>query len=198
MLGGVSPWILVALALVVLVAWRSRAAPPPVAFEPYSAHVGVDRTYRTPIPSPGAETPLARAVRLAADGPPNKRDAKRETAAYTLDEMQWLMHVVARRVDAHDATLGLRALSISGAGKWATAAGAAWYEADIDVHSVGRNVSAKLAVRASLSKNGSLRIHGLKVHGAQDPRTVTGVDAYEESPEYVSFVPAATYKGARR
>ena len=189
-------WLCAVLVLVMaLLAWASarRAAAVPAPYESYSPHVGVDRTYRAPVPPPGAETPLARAVRLAVDGPPPKKDAKRETAAYTLDEMQWLMRVVARRVNAQDPALGLHALSISGANKWGTALGNSWYEADVDVHSTVRTVSAKLVVRASLSKGGTLRIHGLKIHGAQDPRTVAGLAAFQESPGYVDFAPAAVY-----
>lgn len=191
-------WLLVLVAVAAALAWRSRARTPgPMPSERYVGREPApgDASRIPPPPNRSSETPLARAVRLAVDGPAGPGVAPSgDDLPFTLDEMQWLMRVVARRVDAHDSTLGLRALAVGGARKRTTKSGAAWYEADVDVHAVGRNVSAKLAVRASLTPGGTLRIHGLKIHGGLDPRAAPGQLApFEEPPAFAHFVPAATF-----
>lgn len=185
-------WVLAALVAVVvaMTAWGSTR-PPPRPREPYSVFSpgsGPNPTkYARPIPRPGDASPLSRAFRAVVDPPGRAFREVDRAAPYTQDEVDGVLAMVLRRVNARDPAMRLTLLSVDATRKATDAKGTARYFADVSVHSVGLTVTSKVGVVVDRDKGGNVFVRELRVHGAATLPTTLGT--FAPDPGFAPFEP---------
>lgn len=173
------------------------------AREPYSVHVGVDRTYAAdsaagtlpaaPAAAAGTISPLAPYLDKAVDRlVPAAVGAGGQSLPHDDEEIKLVLSRVVHRINARSPDLQLTLVSFDNVKKSVDAYKSLRYEADMQVHSVTKMFSSRVAAQVEVTSGGKEYVRSLRVQNAKadtdGPAPSGGSIAAHE--RYAAFEPA--------